>query len=93
MERSQPRVVHDKPSWVESLRYSLEAFDAGGNLVDVLGRLADPDLARAAFAAACAAYPAKRIILSTGGRVLARSDEPPEWLTAYRPIPVLKENP
>jgi len=59
----------------------------------VLGRLADLDPARAAFAAACAKYPAKRIVLCDGARVLARSDEPPEWLTAYRPIPVFKENP
>jgi hypothetical protein len=80
-------------SWIENLRYSLDEFDDGGNLVEVLGRLADLDPARAAFAAAIAKHPSKRIMLCTGGRVLARSDEPPEWLTAYKMIPVVKENP
>jgi hypothetical protein len=80
-------------SWSESLRYAIEVVDERNNLVEVLGRLADLDAGRAAFAAACAKYPAKRIFLCDGARGLARSDEPPEWLTAYRTIPVFKENP
>jgi hypothetical protein len=31
--------------------------------------------------------------VAVGVHRLGRSDEPPEWLTAYRPIPVVKENP
>jgi multidrug efflux pump subunit AcrA (membrane-fusion protein) len=91
------RVIHEggnaNKTWIEHLRYSLDVFDAGDNLAEVLGRLADLDPARAAFAVACAMYPAKRIFLRDGARVLGRSDEPPERLTAYRPIPVFKENP
>jgi hypothetical protein len=80
-------------SWIETLRFAIEVFDERNNLVEVLGRLADLDPARAAFAAAIAKYPAKRIMLCTGGRVLAKSEEPPEWLTAYRPLPVVEPKP
>jgi hypothetical protein len=52
-------------------------FDALGNVVEALGRLADLDVARAAIATACGKYPAKRIFLLAVGRVLGRSDEPP----------------
>jgi multidrug efflux pump subunit AcrA (membrane-fusion protein) len=94
-QRWRPQIVKPDPNqtWAENLRYSIDVFDAGDNLIEVLGRLADLDPARAAFAATMAKYPAKRIFLRTGARVLARSDEPPEWLTAYRSIPVFKENP
>jgi hypothetical protein len=80
-------------SWVESLRYSLDVFDDRGNLAEVLGRLADLDPARAAFALAVAKYPTKRIMLCQGGRILARSDKRPEWLAAYQTILVVKEEP
>ena len=96
MNRPPRRIVHDSDAnrgWVESLRYSIDVFDAHDNLIEGLGRLADFDPARAAFAAAIAKYPSKRIMLCTGGRVLARSEEPPEWLTVYTMIPVLKETP
>jgi hypothetical protein len=41
--------------------------------------------------AACGA--AKRIFIRNDAQVLGRSDQPPEWLTAYQLIPVSKENP
>jgi hypothetical protein len=97
MHRLPLRVIDAKAdpnqSHIENLRFSIDVFDARDNLVEVLGRLADLDPARAAFAAACGKYPTKRIFLCTGGRVLARSDEPPEWLTAYRMIAVFTESP
>ena len=48
------RVVFERKEPVETLRYSIDVFDAGDNLVEVLGRLADLAIAHAGFeAAAC----------------------------------------
>jgi hypothetical protein len=94
MTRPPWRVIYEKPDRpAVEMRYSLDVYEARGNWVEKLGELNDLDPARAAFAALCAKYPAKRIFLRHGAHVLGRSDEPPEWRTAYRPIPVVKENP
>jgi len=61
---------------IEYLRYSIDVFDEGDNLVEILGRLADLAVARAAFDAAVAKYPEKRICLREKARVIRRSDEP-----------------
>jgi len=37
--------------WIEELRFSVEHFDEGGNLKEVLARLHDLDAARAAYTA------------------------------------------
>ena len=42
--------------------------------MEVFGRLAELDPARAAFNAIVAKYPAKRIFLRNGGRVILKSD-------------------
>jgi hypothetical protein len=51
------KVVFERKEPVETLRYSLDVFDARDNLVEVLGRVADLSVAQAAFDAAVAKYP------------------------------------
>jgi len=51
-------------------------FHEGDNLVEVLGRVADLSVAHAAFDAAVAKYPSKRICIREKARVIRRSDEP-----------------
>jgi hypothetical protein len=94
MTRPPVRVIYEerKREAVE-MRYSLDVYDDRGNWVEQLGQLEDLDPARAAFVSLCAKYPAKRIFLRQAAQVLGRSDEPPQWMTAYQPIPVVKENP
>jgi hypothetical protein len=75
------------------LRYSIDVYDAKGNWLEKLGEIDDLVPARAAFAAFCEKYPDKLIYLRNGARTLAKSMEPPEWMAAYRPIPVFRENP
>ena len=61
---------------VEHLRYTIDEYDARGNLIEVLGRLYDLDAPLAAFRACVAKYPAKLIFLRHGAQVIRRSDEP-----------------
>lgn len=71
------RVVHEPytpPPHVEHLRYCLDVFDERGRIVEVLGRLADLTVAIAAFDAAVAKYPDKRILLREKARVIRSSD-------------------
>lgn len=69
------RVPYEPPGGVsEFLRYELSVFDESGNLLEVLGRLADLDVALAAFDAAVAKHPGKRIFLRDRARVIRRSD-------------------
>ena len=60
---------------VEHLRYSLDVFDAGDNLIEVLGRVADLAVAHAAFEATAAKYPAKSICIRERCRVIRSSDQ------------------
>jgi len=60
--------------WFEDLKFSVEVFDEGGNLREVLARLHDLDAARAAYEACRNKYPKKLLYLSQGGRILRRSD-------------------
>jgi hypothetical protein len=46
------KVVFERREPVETLRYSLDLFDAGDNLIEVLGRVADLSVAQAAYEAA-----------------------------------------
>lgn len=80
MKRPGIRIVHEpytpaRPT-VENLRYSIDVYDERGNLVEVLGRLADLMPAQAAFAACVVKYPDKLIFLRQQARVIRRSDEP-----------------
>jgi hypothetical protein len=59
-------------TWIEHLRCEISVFDARDNLVEVLGRLADLDAARAAFKAACQKYPDKELCIRDRARVVAR---------------------
>jgi hypothetical protein len=73
------RVIHEActpPPHVEHLRYRIDVYDERDSLVEVLGRLADLAVAHAAFEAALAKYPDKRIFLRERARVIRRSDEP-----------------
>jgi hypothetical protein len=77
-----PVLRHDHAAYlpqdhvVEHLRYSIDVFDANNNLVEVLGRLADLDVALAAFDAAVAKHPSKGICLRERARVIRPSDRP-----------------
>lgn len=74
------RIVHEPyqpPGRVaEHLRYSLDVFDEDGNLVEVLGRVADLAVAHGAFEAAVAKYPDKRICIREKARAIRSSDRP-----------------
>jgi hypothetical protein len=70
------KVTFERPDAVEYLRYSLDVFDEGGNLLEILGRVADLPVAHAAFEAAVAKYPNKLIHIRDRARVIRRSDRP-----------------
>ena len=66
----------ETPPPAEYLRYTLDVYDERGNYVECLGRLADLAVAHAAFEAAVAKYPDKRISIRDKARVIRRSDRP-----------------
>jgi hypothetical protein len=68
------KVTFERPDLVEHLRYSLDVFDERDNLIEVLGRVADLAVAHAAFDAAVAMYPDKRICIRDRARVIRKSD-------------------
>lgn len=92
MTRPPLRVVYGQPKRRE-LRYSIDVYDERGNLIEHLADLDDLVPARAAFAALCGKYPAKLIFLRQGAQVLGRSDKLAEWMAAFRPIPLVEEDP
>jgi hypothetical protein len=51
------RIIHERYTpargVVGHLKYSIDVYGAGDNLIEVLGRLADLDAARAAFKECC----------------------------------------
>jgi hypothetical protein len=57
----------------ETLRYSIDVYESE-NLVEVLGRVAELDIAHAAFEAAVRNHPGKIILLRQGASVHRRSD-------------------
>jgi hypothetical protein len=61
--------------YIEDLKFAIEVFDQGGNLIEVLARLHDLDAARAAYKACRTKYPKKILYLCQGGRILRRSDQ------------------
>jgi hypothetical protein len=70
------KVTFERPDTVEHLRYSLDVFDERGNLIEVLARMYDLAVAHAAFEAAVAKYPEKRIHIRDRARVIRKSEEP-----------------
>jgi hypothetical protein len=58
---------------IEDLKFAIEVFDEGGNLIEVLARLHDLDAARAAYTACRIKYPQRLLYLTQGGRTLRRS--------------------
>jgi hypothetical protein len=56
------------------LKFAVEVFDEGGDLLEVLDRLHDLDAARAGCTACRVKYPAKIIYLCQGERTLRRRD-------------------
>jgi hypothetical protein len=60
--------------YIEDLKFAVQVFDNGGNLIEVLARLHDLDAARAAFGACRTKYLKKLLYLCQGGRILRRSD-------------------
>jgi hypothetical protein len=56
--------------YIEDLKFAVQVFDEGGNLIEVLARLRDLDAARAAYDACRIKYPEKLLYLSQGGRIL-----------------------
>jgi hypothetical protein len=59
---------------IEDLKFAVEVFDEGGNLIEVPARLRDLDAARAAYDACRTKYPKKLLYLCQGGTILRRSD-------------------
>jgi hypothetical protein len=66
--------VFERPDVVEHLRYTIDVYDERHNLVETRGRLADLSVAHAAFEAACAKYPDKRICIRERCRVIRSND-------------------
>ena len=60
-------------SVTENLRYSVDVYDASGNLVELLGRLSRLDMARAAFDLCIAQKPEQAITLRLKGQVIEES--------------------
>jgi hypothetical protein len=61
----------------ENLRYTIDVYESG-NLVEVLGRVAELDMAHAAFEAAARKHSAKVILLRQGASVHRRTDRTEE---------------
>jgi hypothetical protein len=57
-----------------ALPFTLDVFDARDKFIEVLGRIADLSVAQAAFEAAVAKHPDKRICLRQMCRVIRSSD-------------------
>jgi len=65
-------------SWIENLRFSVELCRNETNLEEVVARMSDPTMARAAFDLAVVHWPLKLVKLCQCGRILRRSDRPKE---------------
>jgi hypothetical protein len=58
---------------IEKVQYSIDVYDAGGNLLEVLGRLSRLDMARAAFDVCIAQKPEQTITLRLKGQEIEES--------------------
>jgi hypothetical protein len=68
------KVVFERREPVEHLPFTLDAFDARDNFIEVLSRLADLSVAQAGYEAAVVKHPDKRICLRKTCRVIRSSD-------------------
>jgi hypothetical protein len=64
----------DETRYIRGRRVTLDVFDAHDNFIEVPGRLADLSVAQAAYEAAVAKHPDKRICLRQVCRVIRSSD-------------------
>jgi hypothetical protein len=62
---------------IEELKFAIEAFDNGGDRLEVLARRHELDAARAAYDACRAQYLKRLLYLSQAGRILRRSNAEP----------------
>jgi hypothetical protein len=76
LEKARELGIHfdANQGWIENLRYSVDIFDAKGNLEEVVGRVESLDAANAVYDLACKKYQTKLVYLRERARVLRRSD-------------------
>ena len=60
--------------WIENLRFSVELCRNETSLEEVVARMSDLTMARAAYDLAVVQWPLKLVKLCQGGRILRRSD-------------------
>ena len=70
--------------WIENLRFSVELLRDESHLEEVVARMRDLTMARAAYDLAVVQWPLKLIFLCQGGRIMRRSDRPNEQTLAAR---------
>jgi hypothetical protein len=61
---------------IEELKFAVEVFDEGGNLIEVLARLRDLDAARAAYQACRVKYPL-RLLCLVANKCFGTHNSPP----------------
>ena len=64
--------------WIENLRFSVELCRNETSLEEVVARMSNLTMARAAYDLAVVQWPLKLVKLCQGGRILRRSDRPKE---------------
>lgn len=67
------RIIRE-PYQAAELRYTLDHFDAAGNLIDTLGRYPDLASGRKALDAAARHRPQRHLSLRDGARVIAKHE-------------------
>ena len=76
--KCSPFVLMSSPDkhggWIENLRFSVELCRNETNLEEVVARMSDLTMARAAYDLAVVQWPLKLVKLCQGGRILRRSD-------------------
>src|SRR4029077_11746139 len=77
LRRAEAEAAHKPREPIENLRYTIETWSAGGNVLEVLGRDALVTPATAAYQAYVDHYPERLIIVRQGGQIIRRSDR--DW--------------
>jgi hypothetical protein len=71
-------IVHLHGTYLANLRFSVELLRDESHLEEVVARMRDLTMARAAYDLAVIVWPLKLVMLWQGGRILRRSDRPQE---------------